>query len=171
MVTQEGVVESSEGGRPRRSQEIQRARRRRRRPNITGARHTVEVVLDDAEMAAVREAAEEAGSTVPWFLVQSAVNPVPASAGSGSGKPWLPWPKRQALAQVLVSATAALDEIRLAELAKIGGNLNQIAHAANIGGTVGEEILDVVAELREALGEVRERAETIEQLAKDVTRR
>lgn len=171
MSTQEGVMTSSEGGRPRRSQEIERARRRRRRPNITGARHTVEVVLDDAEMAAVRAAAEEAGSTVPWFLVQSAVNPVPSTSGSGSGKPWLPWPKRQALARVLTSATGALDEIRLQELAKIGGNVNQIAHSANVSGAVGDELIDVLAELREAIAEIRKRAEEIEQLAREATRR
>ncbi|MBF6138257.1 MobC family plasmid mobilization relaxosome protein [Nocardia otitidiscaviarum] len=129
-------------------------------------------MLSESEFATVRAAADEAGMTVPWYLVQSAVNPVPATAAPGkAGKPWLPWPKRQTLAALLVSATGALDEVRLEHLAKIGGNLNQIAHAANISGTVADEVLDTVEELRETLGELRERAARMEELARDVTRR
>ncbi|WP_306358982.1 MULTISPECIES: MobC family plasmid mobilization relaxosome protein [unclassified Nocardia] len=167
------VAEGSSEGGARRSQNIARARRRRRRPNIDGPKHTIEVVLSADEFATVRAAADEAGMTVPWYLVQSAVNPVPAATASASGKakPWLPWPKRQTLAALLVSATGALDEVRLEHLAKIGGNLNQIAHAANISGTVADEVLDTVEELRETLGELRERAARMEELAREVTRR
>jgi hypothetical protein len=160
----------------RRGQNVTRARRRRRRPNITdGVRHKVEVVLSTAEYETVKAAATEAGSTVPWYLVQCATTPLPASSGgeAGSGKsgPWLPWPKRQALAAALVSATGALDEVRLEQLSKIGSNLNQIAQAANIGGTVADEVLDTAAEVREAIAELRERAERLEELARQVTRR
>ncbi|MEU2258564.1 hypothetical protein ABZ540_35970, partial [Nocardia xishanensis] len=138
---QEVAVGQSEGGK-RGAQNIARARRRRRRPNITGAKRTVEVVLSEEEFAMVQRFADEANMTVPWYLVQAAVNPVPSAAAAKDGKPWLPWPKRQALAGLLVSATSALDAIRLEQLAKIGGHFNQIARSANIGGTVDEDILE-----------------------------
>ncbi|WP_433635629.1 MobC family plasmid mobilization relaxosome protein [Nocardia sp. CA-120079] len=170
MGAQDALAVSSAGG-ERGAQSIARARRRRRRPNIVGDKQTVEVVFSESEFAKVQQFAEEAGCTVPWYVVQSAVYPAPAaSSGSNSG-PWLPWPKRKALAAALMSATGALDEVRLEQLAKIGNNLNQIAHAANISGTVADEILDTVADLREAIGELRERAERMEALAREATRR
>ncbi|WP_228811493.1 plasmid mobilization relaxosome protein MobC, partial [Nocardia farcinica] len=95
----------------------------------------------------------------------------PAVSAGGKAGPWLPWPKRQALAAALVSATGALDAVRLEQLAKIGGHFNQIAHAANITGTVADEVLDVAEDLRETLAELRERAQRLEELAREVTRR
>ena len=132
----------------------------------------LEVTVSDEELAAIKESAAEANCTVPWFMVQSAINPAPVAAASGGRSgPWLPWPKRQAIVAALLSATGALDEIRLQELAKIGGNVNQIAHSANISGAVGDELIDVLAELRETVAEIRKRAEEIEQLAREATRR
>lgn len=166
------VAEEGTAGRARRSQEIARGRRRRRRPNITGPKQLLEVTVSEEELAAIKEAAEEANCTVPWFMVQSAINPAPAAASSnGRRGPWLPWPKRQAIVATLLSATGALDEIRLQQLAKIGGNLNQIAHSANISGVAGDELIDVLAEVRETIAEIRQRAEEIEQLAREATRR
>ncbi|MGY2025976.1 MobC family plasmid mobilization relaxosome protein [Nocardia gipuzkoensis] len=172
MGAQEVSVVVSEVG-ERGSQSIARSRQRRRRPNITGRKHTLQVVMSDEEFAMVQQAADEANMTVPWYLVQSAVNPVPAASSKSSkrGKPWLPWPKRQALAALVVSATSALDAVRLEQLAKIGGHLNQIARAANIGGTIAEEILDVLADVRETMAELRERGARMEELAREVTRR
>jgi hypothetical protein len=132
----------------------------------------LEVTVSEEEFEAITAAAAEANCTVPWFMVQSAINPVPAVASSGGRSgPWLPWPKRQAIVAALLSATGALDEVRLQELGKIGGNLNQLAHAANISGTVGDELIDLTAELRETIAEIRKRAEEIEQLAREATRR
>ncbi|MGV9838037.1 MobC family plasmid mobilization relaxosome protein [Nocardia niigatensis] len=163
--------EQSEVG-VRRSQNIARSRRRRRRPNIDGRKHLVQVVLSAEEFAKVQELADEADMTVPWYLVQAAVNPVAASSkGSSDGKPWLPWPKRVAIRGELISATGALDGVRLEQLAKACGNLNQIAHAANVTGVVSEDVLETNAELRELVAELRERAERIEELAREVARR
>lgn len=163
--------EQSEAG-VRRSQNIARSQRRRRRPNIDGPKHVVQVVLSDEEFALVQRFADEAGMTVPWYLVQAAVNPVPASSnGSGDGKPWLSWPKRVAIRGELISATGSLDAVRLEQLTKACGNLNQIAHAANVTGTVAEDVLETNAELRELVEDLRERAERIEEYAREVTRR
>ncbi|MEV6073399.1 MobC family plasmid mobilization relaxosome protein [Nocardia sp. NPDC052001] len=162
------VAKESSAGGARRSQDIARARRRRRRPNIDGPKHTVEVVLSEEEFAKVREAADDAGMTVPWFLVQAAINPVASPKDNG---PWLPWPKRVALRGELISATGAMDAIRLEQLAKACGNLNQLAHAANVTGMVAEDILETNEELRETSAELRERAERIEELAQQVVRR
>ena len=175
MSVEVGVSEQAEAGGPRRSQNIARSRRRRRRPNIDGPKHTVEVVFSAEEFAKVQELADEANMTVPWFLVQAAVSPVPMSASSnGSGdadKPWLPWPKRVAIRGELISATSALDAVRLEQLAKACGNLNQLTHAANVTGTVAEDIFETNEELRETSAELRERAERIEALAQQVVRR
>lgn len=133
----------------------------------------VKVRLTDAEYATVVAAAGEAGMTVPWYLAQCATNPVSSSAKPGKrSAPWLPWPKRQLLAGILVSATGALDEIRLHHLAKIGSNINQITHAMHSTGVLDEEEHGAaLAELRELMVEIRERSATMGQLARDVTRR
>ncbi|MFE2962016.1 MobC family plasmid mobilization relaxosome protein [Nocardia tengchongensis] len=172
MVAEQGVAGSLEG-RPRGSQNLARARRRRRRPNIEGKKHTLEVVFSEAEFAKVSALADEVDCTVPWFVVQAAVYPAPASSKGdrSSDKPWLPWPQRKALSASLMSATGALDEVRLEQLAKIGGLLNQIAHAANIDGQVAEEVLEALEDLGETMAELRERAERMEELAREAVRR
>lgn len=169
-VSAEAGVSEQSGEGVRRSQNIARAQRRRRRPNIVGEKVTVEVAMSAEEFAKVLQAADEANTTVPWYLVQAAINPVPA-ASSESGKPWLSWPKRVAIREELVSATGSLDEVRLEQLAKTCGNLNQIAHAANVTGTVAEDVLETNAELRELIEDLRERAARIEELARQVVRR
>jgi hypothetical protein len=88
---------------------------------------------------AVHAAAEKIPSTVPWFLVESAlpgagsdeklVAASPRKSGRGEG-PWLPWAKRRALSAALLSAARSLHEVRLSELSHVGANLNQIARVA-----------------------------------------
>ncbi|MGW4719706.1 MobC family plasmid mobilization relaxosome protein [Nocardia sp. NPDC004260] len=165
----------------RRSQQIQRDEKRKRRPNIIGPKKTVQVVLSEAEYDAVRAAAEEIPSTVPWFLVESAlpgagsdeklVAASPRKSGRGEG-PWLPWAKRKALSAALLSAARSLHEVRLSELGHVGANLNQIARVANTHGVVdGDELGEVLADLRELIADLGERAAAIEQLSRQVVRR
>ncbi|TCJ88095.1 plasmid mobilization relaxosome protein MobC [Nocardia alba] len=170
----EVAAEPTETG-ERRSQEITRERSRRRRSNIDTAegRRIVKVRLTDAEYAKVAEAAEEASMTVPRYLGECAVNPVaPARTKSGKPRAWLTWPKRQALAALVLSATEALDMIRLQHLSKIGSNLNQLTRVANSNGVISsDEIGEVLDDVRELIDELRERATELQQLARDTTRR
>lgn len=170
----EAVTESTVAG-GRRAQEVARERSRRRRSNIDAAegRRIVKVRLTDAEYAKVAAAAEEVSMTVPRYLGECAVNPV-ASATTKSGKPraWLTWPKRQALATLVLSATEALDMIRLQHLSKVGANLNQLARVANSNGVISpDEIGEVLDDVRELIDELRERSTELEQLARDTVRR
>ncbi|GAB4590324.1 hypothetical protein Ntsu_81560 [Nocardia sp. IFM 10818] len=129
------------------------------------------------EFAKVSEFAAEANCTVPWYLVLAAIDPVPArppteaAAGKSAAGPWLPWAQRREIVASLNSAVRALDTMRLHEVAKIGSNLNQIAHAAHISGTAGEELWEVLGELREVAQELQERAEHLEELAQRAARR
>ncbi|WP_433717459.1 hypothetical protein ACQP2U_43935 (plasmid) [Nocardia sp. CA-084685] len=172
VVAEQGVVGASSGEK-RGSQNIARARRRRRRPNIVGDKQTIEAVFSAAEFAKVQELADEVGCTVPWFVVQAAVYPAPASSKGdrSADKPWLPWPQRKAVAAAVMSATGGLDEVRLEQLAPIHGLLNQIAHAANIDGEVAEDVTATMAQLRETMTELRERSERMEALAREAVRR
>lgn len=168
-----GVEEAAGTGR-RRSQEIARERSRRRRPNMdSGAgQHVVKVRLTDAEYASVKTAAGEASMTVPWYLAQCALNPVaPSRTKSGKVRAWLSWPKRQAVAASVWSATNALDMIRLHHLSKVGSNLNQLTREFHTTGGISEEIVDVLADVRELIDELRERAEELSTLAREVVRR
>ncbi|MEU4345582.1 hypothetical protein AB0H00_30750 [Nocardia sp. NPDC023852] len=174
MSAEAGVPGQSEVGGPRRSQNIARSRRRRRRPNIDGPKRTLEVVLSEEEYAKVAQFAEEANCTVPWYLVQSAVDPV-AAASSKDGGPWLPWPQRREVVRSLLSASSALDMMRLHHVSKIGGNLNRLVHLANIDGVVPEELYEelftVSEELAAVAEDLRERAERLEELARKAARR
>ncbi|MGW4094820.1 hypothetical protein [Nocardia sp. NPDC004750] len=174
MSAEVGVPGQSEVGGPRRSQNIARSRRRRRRPNIDGPKRTLEVVLSEEEYAKVAQFAEEANCTVPWYLVQSAVDPV-AAASSKDGGPWLPWPQRREVVRSLLSASSALDMMRLHHVSKIGGNLNRLVHLANIDGAVPEELYEelftVSEELAAVAEDLRERAERLEELAQKAARR
>lgn len=167
MVAEQGSV-----GRRRRSQEISRERARRRRPNIVGPKRSVMVMVSESEYATLKAAADEAGATVPWYLVESALNPPAATAKPGrKAGPWLAWPKRKALADTIVSLSGLLAEIVLRDLSHVGANLNQLTRAANIDGVVGEELGDVIEELADTVAEIRDRAERLEKLAKEVVRR
>lgn len=161
-----------------RSQEIARARARRRRPNaVDGDGYKrVTVRLTGSEYATIQEAAEEASMTVPRYLAECAINPVGAGVTkAGKARPWLPWPKRQALSQLLLSAASALHVVRLEQLSKIGSNINQIARLANSVGAVDPELAEeldaALDEFRELSAELSERGARIEKLAEDVTRR
>lgn len=170
MVAEEGSSGVSEG-RKRGSQAIRRERERRRRPNIEGPRHTIEVVFSESEWAKVQQRAARADCTVPWFVVQCATDTLPA-AGKGAPRPArLPLATFNAVMTELMEASGAMDEVRLQELSKIGGNINQIAHAANITGFVAEEVSETLAELRETMAELREGAKLIVDLAAQVARR
>ena len=177
------AVAESQGasGGSRRAQQIARAEKRKRRPNIVGPKRKVEVVLSEAEYAAVKAAAEEIPSTVPWFLVESAlpgagsdgelVAAAPRRSGRSEG-PWLPWAKRKALAAALLSAARSLHEVRLSELSHVGANLNQIARVANTHGVVdGDELSEALADLRELIADLEHRAEEIEGLSRQAVRR
>ncbi|MFI5783726.1 MobC family plasmid mobilization relaxosome protein [Nocardia sp. NPDC051570] len=174
MGAEEGTAVPSEVG-LRRAQSVSRSQRRRRRPNITGVKHTVEVVLSEEEMAVVRKRAEEANCTVPWFLVQCATDPEPEQGktldGAEDRLPRMPLAMFRAVVRALMSATAALDEVRRQELAPLGNNVNQMTRAANVTGQLAEEVLETLGEVREVTTEVRERAERIEQMAARVARR
>lgn len=166
------VAEQVSGSGRRRSQEIVRSQRRRRRPNIDGPKRSVLVVVSEEEYARIKEAADEANSTVPWCLVESTLNPPAAVTKPGrKGGPWLPWPKRQAIAAAIGSATRALHDIRLGELSHVGANLNQLTRAANIEGVVGEDLTEVIEDLATVVTELRERAEQMEAMVKEVVRR
>ncbi|MFI6225322.1 plasmid mobilization protein [Nocardia salmonicida] len=161
-----------------RSQEIDRTRARRRRANaVEGDGYKrVTVRLTASELATVREAADEAGMSVPQYLAQCALNPVGASVTkSGKARPWLTWPKRLALQRLLLSASSALHVLRLEQVAPVGSNLNQIARIANSTGYLdperGEELDIALEEWRALDADMRERGARMEQLAKDVTRR
>ncbi|WP_159850541.1 MobC family plasmid mobilization relaxosome protein [Nocardia sp. CY41] len=138
-------------------------------------------MLSESEYAAVLAAAQEIPSTVPWFLVESAlpgagsdgelVAASPRKSGRGEG-PWLPWAKRKALSAALLSAARSLHEVRLSELSHVGANLNQIARVANTHGVVdGDELGEVLEDLRELITDLGERAAAIEQLSRQVVRR
>ncbi|PPI89037.1 hypothetical protein C5E46_35310 [Nocardia nova] len=166
------VAEQGSTVRGRRSQEIARERSRRRRPNIIGPKRTLEVTVSEEEYARLKEAADEAGSTVPWYVLESALNPPAATAKPGrKAGPWLAWPKRKALADTIVSLSGLLAEIVLRDLSHVGANLNQLTRAANIDGVVGEELGDVIEELADTVAEIRDRAERLEKMAKEVVRR
>ncbi|MEU0876804.1 plasmid mobilization relaxosome protein MobC [Nocardia brasiliensis] len=165
VVAEEGSPVVSEVGK-RGAQAIARERRRRRRPNIEGPKRTIEVVFSESEWAKVSQLAEQANCTVPWFVVQAAVDPVPASSDGAR----LSTATVNAIVTALMEATGALDEVRLQELAPLGGNVNQIAHAANISGDVAEEALETFAEVRELMADLRMRAEEISATAKQVRR-
>ncbi|WP_181724189.1 MobC family plasmid mobilization relaxosome protein [Nocardia gipuzkoensis] len=180
----------------RRMQSVARTRNRKRQENIGEGAKRFRVTVSAADAVKLVEAAAEANMTVPRFLAESAMNPTGGRrrggrrsgstlAGGGpdrvgdAGKadeadevgPWLPWPKRKTLAGVLLSAAGAMDEVRVEHLAKIGGNLNQIAHAANITGTLAEEFEEVLAEHRALMADLAERAARMDELAREVTRR
>ncbi|OBA47022.1 hypothetical protein A5780_34520 [Nocardia sp. 852002-20019_SCH5090214] len=156
----------------RRSQEIARARSRRRRPNITGPKRTLEVTVSEEEYARIKEAADEAGATVPWYLVDSTLNPPAATTKPGrKSGPWLPWPKRKALADAILSGASALSLIVLRELSHTEANINQIARAVNITEVAPEELPEVLAELQETMAEIRDLSERMEAMAKEVVRR
>ncbi|MEU4345345.1 MobC family plasmid mobilization relaxosome protein [Nocardia sp. NPDC023852] len=157
----------------RRMQDVTRARSRKRRENIGASVKRFRVTVSEAEAAALAEAAAEASMTVPRYLAESALNPTGGRVAGEADEagPWLPWPKRKTLAGILLSAAGAMDEVRVEHLAKIGGNLNQIAHAAHVTGTLAEDIDDTLAQLRVVLEDLAARAARLDELAREVTRR
>ncbi|PXX52778.1 hypothetical protein DFR70_13026 [Nocardia tenerifensis] len=160
----------------RRSQNIARARKRKRQQAIVGEKKRVEVTMALADYERVlAPAAAEAGMTVPKYLLQCSLNPVGVRSeegGKAGAKPWLPWPKRQVLQGILLSATSAMDTIRLRYLAHIGAGLDGLIHSAHVTGVLDSAELDEgLAQLRGVMTELSERAQRIEALAEDVVRR
>ncbi len=157
----------------RRMQSVARSRNRKRQENIGTEAKRFRVTVSAADAAALEAAAAEANMTVPRYLAESALNPTGGRAAGETDEagPWLPWPKRKTLASILLSAAGAMDEVRVEHLAKIGGNLNQIAHAANVTGTLAEEFDDTLAQLRVVLDDLAARAAHMDELAREVTRR
>lgn len=104
----------------------------RRRPTGEGRRpRAVLVRLTDSEYTQLRVRAARAGvSSLPRFLLESATAD---STGMTSTE------RRELLRQ--------LSEVMVA-LAKVGANLNQLAHHANTGGLVGEHALATFKEAR-----------------------
>ncbi|MBP2194560.1 plasmid mobilization relaxosome protein MobC [Nocardia goodfellowii] len=175
MVAEKAVSEQAEESAPRRSQNIARAANRRRRPNIKGRKRTLEVVLSEEEYAKVQVLAEASNCTVPWFLVQAALDPVAASSKGKDDGPWLPWPARRELIRTLYGAASSLDMLRLHHVKKIGSNLNQLVRLANIDQHIPDDVLEdlpAVLEQIEAVAEdLRERAEDLTKKAEDAARR
>ncbi|MGW5380729.1 MobC family plasmid mobilization relaxosome protein [Nocardia sp. NPDC003999] len=157
----------------RRMQSVARTRNRKRQENIGEGAKRFRVTVSAADAVKLEEAAAEANMTVPRYLAESALNPTGGRAAGETDEagPWLPWPKRKTLAGVLLSAAGAMDEVRVEHLAKIGGNLNQIAHAANITGTLADDIDDTLDQLRAVLDDLAVRATRLDELAREVTRR
>ncbi|MGV9668369.1 plasmid mobilization relaxosome protein MobC [Nocardia niigatensis] len=170
MDAQEVSGSGSTNGR-RSAQNVARARRRRRRPNIDGPKHKPEIVFSDEEFARVQKFADEANCTLPWYVVQAAAYPVPGGSSGEKSGPWLPWAQRREIVAQLGSAASALDMMRRHHVKKIGGNLNQLVHSAHIDGELSEEIWEVLEELEAVAEELRERAERIEGYARDAARR
>lgn len=170
MGVQEVGGAGSTNGR-RSAQNVARARRRRRRPNIDGPKHKPEIVFSDEEFARVQKFADEANCTLPWYVVQAAAYPVATGSSKNDSGPWLPWPQRREIVAQLGSAASALDMMRRHHVKKIGGNLNQLVHSAHVEGEVAEEIWEILEELEAVAEELRERAERIEELAREAARR
>ena len=85
---------------------------------------------DDSELAELIEAASKAGLTpASYQRVQSLVQPKTRST------------RRAPIDREMLGKT-------LGQLGKIGSNLNQLAHAANLDRTYRAEIMDAVAEYR-----------------------
>lgn len=105
----------------------------RRRASSNGRRaRSVLVRLSDDELARLRIQAAEAGFTsLPHFLLD-------AAQSRATGESLV---HRQQMLAVLATA--------MRDLAKVGGNLNQIAHHANTGGVVGDDARATFREARE----------------------
>ena len=95
------------------------------------------VRLNESESAAVEEAASRAGLTFASYArTQMLGRPVPDSV------------KRPPVEKELLAKS-------LGQLGKVGSNLNQIAHAANIGETVCTEINQVLDEVRQLAAQIK----------------
>jgi hypothetical protein len=111
------------------------------------------VRVSGEERAGLEERAVASGVTVARLLVDSALaRPLPpARAAVGA----------QELAAV-DRAVGLLDDV-IAELARIGNNINQLAHVANISGdvTVERRLRDGLAENSDAISRVRDVADDL----------
>lgn len=92
-------------------------RGRDRRHQRPCRRHRVNLRLTPAEHGALAAAARAAGLTVSGYAAAAALAAAAGVIAPGS-------PARQALAELLAARTA---------VARVGGNINQIARAANAG--------------------------------------
>jgi len=113
------------------------------------------VRVSEQERAALEERAGASGVTVARLLVDAALQrPLP--------------PARAAVgAEELVAvdrAVGLLDDL-IAELGRIGNNINQLAHVANISGDVTME-----RQLRDALGENSDAIRRVRDVADDLAR-
>lgn len=103
-------------------------------------RHTVQIVLSDAELAQVKHNAQACGlSSSSYGRASMLGTPGPRARRSPPVN-----------AEALARATAALN--------KVGSNLNQIAHVLNAGGSglTTQECFAALAEVRAALSRILE---------------
>lgn len=130
----------------------------RRRP-VGEGRAQVNVKLSATELDELRERAAARRVSVSALLVDSALErrlPAPrAVVGVGEGV-------------VIDRAVGVMDDL-IAELGRIGNNINQLAHVANISGevTLERRLRDALAESSDAVGRVRDVAD---ELARSVHR-
>ena len=121
-------------------QEPAETRGKSRRGTETRKRSTpVTTRYDDAELAALDEAASKAGLTrASYQRVQSLATP-PKTRST----------RRAPIERELLART-------LGQLGRVGNNLNQIAHAANIDGAPRHDIMATIADLRDLLPVIME---------------
>ena len=119
---------------------------RKRQANQTGGRPARRnVMMTEAEFAEISVAAEQAGRTVPRFLVESSLSRIRGVSPD----------------QVHESITGLFGVQH--QLAKVGNNVNQIARHANASGgeILHEELQEELRQLRHALKRVDEVLELV----------
>jgi hypothetical protein len=111
------------------------------------------VRVSDEERAALEERAVAVGVTVASLLVDSALErPLPAARAAVGAEEFV----------AVDRAVGLLDDL-IAELGRIGNNINQLAHVANISGDVTTErrLRDALAENSDAVRRVRDVADDL----------
>lgn len=119
----------------------------RRARAVGGRQHSVRVPLSDSELATVRAAATRAGlSDASW------VGEVSVAAATQPRHTAVPHEWGQAM-QGLMGLRAELMEDRRV-LRNVGGNLNDVARAANVDGTVHDAAERVLGLVERAVGRI-----------------
>jgi hypothetical protein len=117
-----------------------------RRPRGQDRRIRLEVKVNQTEREGLRARARTREVTVARLLVDAALErPLPAPRS----------PVAKVTRELTDELLAGLDRVR-GELAPIGNNINQLAHAANIAGQVTAEnrLEDALADYRRLVGEL-----------------
>ena len=123
-----------------------------RRP-VGEGRAQVNLKLSEAERDELRARAAQRGVSVSALLLNSALERALPAARALVG------PQEQAL---IDRAVGVIDDL-IAELGRVGNNINQLAHVANITGEVSIErrLRDALGENSDAIGVIREVADEL----------